>query len=84
MQKVTMNFKEHNYNKIFAEVFKTHADQVIRRLWQGMEPGYEGKVDVNEGKIGFKKAVGGKEADMARIAVASRSELKHDIDFLKR
>jgi hypothetical protein len=47
MQKVTMNFKEHNYNKIFAEVFKTHADQVIRRLWQGMEAGYEGKVDVN-------------------------------------
>lgn len=49
-----------------------------------MEPGYEGKVNVNEGKIGFKKAVGGKEADMARIAVASRTELKHDIDFLKR
>jgi hypothetical protein len=84
MQKVQMNFREHNFNEVFTEVFKNHAEQVIRRLWQGVEPGYDSKVDTNEGKIGYKKSLGAKEADMARIAVASRSELKHDMDFLKK
>lgn len=48
-----------------------------------MEAGYDRKIDINAGKIGFKKAVGGLQADFARIEIANRHELKHDLDFLK-
>ena len=37
-----------------------HTQNVIKRLWSGGTPGYDirDKVNVNEGKIGFKKAAG--------------------------
>ena len=50
-----------------------------------MDAGYEGeKQQVNEGKVGFKKMNVGAQADIAKMAVATRSELKHDMDFLKQ
>ena len=38
----------------------SHAQIIIERLWNGGEPGYEpgSEVDINAGKIGFRKAVG--------------------------
>ena len=41
-------------------IFMKHTETIIRRLWNGGEAGYEpgSEVDVNEGKIGFKKALG--------------------------
>ena len=53
-------------------------------MWGGGPPGYDPseKVDINEGKIGFKKNVGQIEADMAKIGIATRAELKHDLDYL--
>ena len=81
-----MTLVSHNFNEVFAEIFKTHCNNIIRRLWSGGKPGYDPneKVDINEGMIGYKKALGAKEADMARIAVATRQELKHDMDFIKK
>ena len=36
------------------------VDAIIRRLWNGGEPGYEpgNEVDINEGKVGYRKAMG--------------------------
>ena len=64
-----MELKQHNFNQVFAEIFLSHTQNIIRRLWNGGEPGYEPgeEVDINEGKIGFKKAVGGTQADLNRI-----------------
>ena len=57
----------------------------MRRLWNGGAPGYEPgeEVDVNAGKIGFRKAVGGTQADLNRIQEATRSELQRDVQFIK-
>jgi len=86
LQAVKVTLKDHNFNQVFASIFIQHATQIVQRLWSGGSAGYdeETKGDINEGKIGFKKAVGKYEADMARIAIATRAELKHDTDFLKR
>ena len=58
MAKFTL--KEHNFNEVFAEIFENHTTSIIKRLWGGGEPGYDPsqKVDLNAGKIGYKKAVG--------------------------
>ena len=63
-----------------------HVDTIMRRLWMGGEPGYEPgeEVDINAGKVGFRKAVGATQADLDRMAVATRAELKHDIDFINK
>ena len=76
-QKVEMKLISHNFNAVFAQIFFSHAENIVTRLWNGSEPGYEpgAEVDVNAGKIGFKKAKGAIEADLARIQVATRSEL---------
>ena len=37
-----------------------------------------------QGKIGFKKAKGGLEAELDKMSVATRAELKHDMDFMKK
>ena len=85
MQAAKLTFKEHNFNPVIASIFEAQSQAIIRRLWSGMDPGYEGeKQDVNEGKIGFKKQNVGAQADIAKMAVATRSELKHDMDFLKQ
>ena len=67
-------------------MYMKHTENIIRRLWNGGEPGYEpgNQVDINEGKIGFKKAVGATQADLNRIEVATRAELQHDMDFLNQ
>lgn len=77
MQMVKFSLKEHNFNEVFAQMFSSHTQNIIKRLWGGGPPGYDPKekVDVNEGKIGFKKAVGQLEADMAKIGIATREEL---------
>ena len=64
----------------------SHTENIVRRLWNGGEPGYEpgSKVDINEGKIGYKKAVGAIQADLAKIQVASRAELQHDMNYLSK
>ena len=84
MQMVKFTLKEHNFNEIFAQMFESHTQNIIKRLWGGGPPGYDpkDKVDINEGKIGFKKNVGQIEADMAKIAIATRAELKHDLEYL--
>ena len=84
MQMVKFTLKEHNFNEIFAQMFENHTQNIIKRLWGGGPPGYDPKekVDINEGKIGFKKNVGQLEADMAKIGIATRAELKHDLEYL--
>ena len=69
MQMVKMELKEHNFNEVFAQIFHSHTKNIISRLWNGGEPGYEpgNEVDINAGKIGFKKAVGATQADLNRI-----------------
>lgn len=84
MQPVKLSFKESNFDVVLSEKFEAQAKAVIRRLWQGREAGYDEAFDVNTGKIGFKKSVGGVQADIEKMAVATRSELKHDMDFLKQ
>lgn len=84
MQSVKFVLKEHNFDPIFAQIFESHTQNIIRRLWSGGPPGYDRKVDTNSDKVGFKRAVGGLAADMERIKMATRSELKHDMDFLKK
>mmetsp|Transcript_32549 Transcript_32549/g.38284 ORF Transcript_32549/g.38284 Transcript_32549/m.38284 type:complete len:96 (+) Transcript_32549:574-861(+) len=81
---VKLELKEHNFNEVFAMIFLKHAETIISRLWSGGEAGYEpgNEVDINEGKVGFKKNVGAIAADMARIKVATREELQHDMRFL--
>jgi hypothetical protein len=84
MQAAKLTFKEHNFNTVIAAIFEANAQSIIRKLWAGQEPGYEGeKQDVNDGKVGFKKQAVGHATDIAKMAVATRSELKHDMDFLK-
>ena len=74
---VKLELKEHNFNEVFAQIFLSHTKNIINRLWNGGEAGYEpgNEVDINKGKIGFRKAVGATQADLDRIKVASRSEL---------
>ena len=86
MEMVKFTLKDHNFNPVFAEIFTTHTKGIIKRLWGGGAPGYDPKqkVNINEGKIGYKKAAGKLESEMAKISVATRAELKHDMDFLKK
>jgi leucyl-tRNA synthetase len=86
MQPVKLALLDHNFHKVFAQIFVTHATTIVQKLWSGHPAGYdkETKSDINAGKIGFKKAVGKLEADMQRIQIASRAELKHDTDYLKK
>lgn len=83
---VKVELIKHNFNEVFAQMYMKHTENVIRRLWNGGEPGYEpgAQVDINEGKIGFRKAVGAIQADLNRIEVATRAELQHDMDFLNQ
>ena len=83
---VKFSLKDHNFNPVFAEIFSAHTKNIIKRLWGGGAPGYDPKekVNINEGKIGYKKALGKNEADMAKIGIATRAELKHDMDFMKQ
>ena len=85
-QMVKMQLKDHNFNEVFAQIFVKHAENIVRRLWNGGEPGYEAgaEVDINEGRIGFKKAVVATQADLNRIQVASRAELQHDMNFIQK
>lgn len=85
-QMVKMELKEHNFNEVFAGIFTKHAETIISRLWTGGEAGYEpgSEFDINEGKVGFKKNVGAIEADMARIKIATREELQHDVRYLQQ
>lgn len=82
----TVELKEHNYNEVFAQIFMSHTQNIMHRLWSGGEAGYEpgATVDINEGKIGFKKVMGATQADLARMKVATRAELKHDMDYLNQ
>lgn len=59
---------------------------MVQKLWSGHSAGYdkETKFDVNEGKIGFKKAANKIESDLARMQIATRAELKHDTDYMKK
>ena len=68
-QMVKMELKQHNFNEVFAQIFTSHADNIVNRLWNGGEPGYEpgNELDINEGRIGFRKAVGATQADLNRI-----------------
>ena len=86
MQSVKFTVKEHNFNSVFADIFVTHTNNIIRRLWGGGQAGYDPKenYDVNEGKIGLKKAAKGVEAELKKVGVASRAELKHDMDYIKK
>ena len=43
---------------MFADIFMSHAKNIIGRLWSGGEAGYDNDFDINEGKIGFKKNIG--------------------------
>ena len=81
-----MELKSHNFNEVFAQIFISHTENIISRLWNGGEPGYEpgNEVDINAGKIGFRKAVGATQADLDRIKVATRSELQHDMKYLEK
>ena len=85
-QLVQIELKQHNFNEVFAQIFMKHTENIIRRLWNGGEAGYEpgSEVDVNEGKIGFKKALGATKADLNRIQVATREELQRDMNFIKK
>lgn len=85
-QKVKLELKEHNFNEVFAQIFLSHTENIISRLWNGGEAGYEPghEVDINAGKIGFKKAVGAIQADLNRIQVATREELQHDMNFIEK
>jgi hypothetical protein len=49
---VQMKILKHNFEETFAQIFETHCRNIIRRLWNGAEPGYDKKIDVNEGKVG--------------------------------
>ena len=48
MQMVKFTLKEHNFNSIFAQMFESHTQNIIKRLWGGGQPGYDPneKVDV--------------------------------------
>ena len=83
---VKMELQQHNFNEVFAEIFMSHAQIIVERLWNGGEPGYEpgSEVDINEGKIGFRKAVRATQADLNRIQVATRAEIQHDMNFLDK
>ena len=86
LEMVKFQMKEHNFNQVFVDIFTSHTQGIIKRLWGGAPPGYDpkDKYDPNEGKIGYKKAAGKLEQDMAKISVATRAELKRDLDFLKQ
>ena len=83
---VKLELIEHNFNEVFAQIFMKHAETLISRLWTGGEAGYDqgSNFDINEGKVGFKKNMGALEADMARISVATREELQHDVRYLQQ
>ena len=74
MQMVQFTLKEHNFNPVFAEIYSEHTKNIIKRLWSGGAPGYDPKekVDINEGKIGFRRVVGQLEQDMSKIGIATR------------
>ena len=59
-QKCEIELKSHNFNEVFANIFMMQVDAIIRRLWNGGDPGYEpgNEVDINEGKVGYRKALG--------------------------
>jgi len=40
-QKAAVKLLEHNYNEVFAQIFMSHAENIMRRLWTGGVPGYE-------------------------------------------
>lgn len=65
-------------------MFYLQANQIIRRLWQGGDPGYlpGDVVDNSKDKIGQKKAVGAIEAQMDKLKLLNRHEVKHDVEFL--
>ena len=72
---VKVEMIKHNFNEVFAQMYMKHTEDVIRRLWNGDEPGYEpgAQVDINEGEIGFRKAVC-YSGYLNRIDVATRAE----------
>ena len=78
-----VKFIDHNFDPNFAKLFFAGTEQIIRRLWQGGEPGYlpGTEADINKGKIGVKKVQGALNSEMEKLKILSRSELKHDIEF---
>jgi hypothetical protein len=79
-----LKFLDHNYDKAFARIFFLQADQVMKRLWQGGDAGYlPGDMLSNErDKHANKKAQGALEAQMEKLKVLNRAELKHDVEYL--
>lgn len=65
-------------------MFYLQANQIIKRLWQGSDAGYlpGDVVDTGKHKIGNNKAVGVLDAQMEKLKLLNRHELKHDVDFL--
>ena len=82
---VKMKIVKANVEQTFMTIFETHAHNVIRRLWLGKEPGYDKKININEGKVIQKKGNTNKiEAELASMQVASAAEMKHDVAYLHR
>ena len=73
-KKPTVKFLGHNYDVNFARIFNAGCDQLVRRLWEGGEPGYipGTKSDINKGKIGNKKNVGVLASELDKLKVLSR------------
>ena len=65
-------------------IFYLQANQIIKRLWQGGDPGYlpGDVVDSGKHKVGNKKSQGALEYQMDKLKLLNRAELKHDVEFL--
>lgn len=83
-EKLELKFNETNFDESYAIIFKARADQVIKRLWEGGEPGYLPglKSDLNKGKIGLQKVKGKDVAEMDKLKMLTVQEMKHDVEFL--
>ena len=77
-------FNEHNFDENFVKIYEAAANQILRRLWEGGEPGYipGTKSDINKGKIGGQKNQGGLQYEMEKLKLLNRHELKHDVEYM--
>lgn len=52
--KPELTINDHNFDPNFAKIYEAAGHQILRRLWEGGEPGYipGSKSDINKGKIG--------------------------------
>ena len=79
-----MKFIESNFEENFVEIFEARAQGIIKRLWEGGEPGYlpGKKNDLNKAMMEQKKSQGGLAYEMEKMKILSAHEIKHDIEFL--